>query len=158
MFLTKLRTLGVILLGLALFGTPAGVLTYRALADEQEETKTEGPAPAAKAGDELGELLKQRVEVAQQGLKAAQEEFKAGNGTMEQLTGWSRKIAEAELDRGNGKAGLAALEEHVERVKELEKASRARFDAGLISPQELAAARYARLDAEIWLARVKAKQ
>jgi hypothetical protein len=158
MFLTKLRTLGVILLGLALFGTPAGVLTYRALADEQKETKAKGPAAAAQAGDELGELLKQRAEVARQGLKAAQEESQAGRGTIEQLVGWSRKIAEAELDRGNRKAGLAALEEHVERAKEFEKASRARFDAGRISPQELAAARYARLDAEIWLARVKAKQ
>jgi hypothetical protein len=158
MFLTKLRTLGVILLGLALVGTPAGVLTYRALADEQKETKAEGPAPAAQAGDELGELLKQRAEVARQGLKAAQAEFQAGHGTIEQLVGWSRKIAEAELDRGNRKAGLVALEEHIELVKDLEKVSRVRFDAGRISPQELAAARYARLDAEIWLARVKAKQ
>jgi len=90
--------------------------------------------------------------VARQGLKAAQEELKAGRGTIEQLAAWSQKIAEAELDRGNRKAGLAALEEHVERMKELEKASRARFDTGRISPQELAAARCARLHAEIWLA------
>src|SRR5262249_57251270 len=91
MFLTILRTLGVILLGLALFGTPAGVLTYRALADQQKETKAEGPAPPSQAGGELGELLKQRVEVTRQGLKAAQAEFEAGHGTIEQLVGWSRK-------------------------------------------------------------------
>jgi RNA polymerase sigma factor (sigma-70 family) len=154
MFLSKLRTYGVVLLSLLMIGIPAGVLAYRALADEP----TKEPPPAARADDALEELLKQRAEAAREGFKAAQQEFRAGVGTGEALAGWSRKIAEAELDRGNRKAGLAALEEHVERLKELEKVTQARFDAGRVSPQDLVAARYARLDAEIWLARVKAKK
>jgi outer membrane protein TolC len=101
-------------------------------------------------------LLKQRAEAAREGLKFAQAEFQAGRSTGEALADWSRKLAAAELDRGNPNSGLAALEDHVERLKELEKAKQVRFDAGRIPPQDMAAARYARLDAEIWLARVKA--
>jgi RNA polymerase sigma factor (sigma-70 family) len=157
MFLSKLRTYGVVMLSLLMIGIPAGVLAYHALADEPKEPKKE-PPPAARASDALEELLKQRAEVAREGLKVARQEFQAGVGTGEALAVWSRKVAEAELDRGNRQAGLAALEDHVARVKEWEKVTQARFDAGRVSPQDLAAARYARLDAEIWLARVKAKK
>jgi len=158
MFLSKLRTIGVVLLALLAVGIPAGVLTYRALADEPKATKKEAGASATKPGDALEDLLKQRAEVAREGLKAAQNDFRAGRGTGEALADWSRKLAEAEMDRGNRKAGLAALEEHVQRVKQLEKMAQRQVDAGIISARDLAAVRYTRLDAEIWLARVKAKK
>jgi hypothetical protein len=158
MSLSKLRMIGVVLLATLAVGIPVGGLAYRALAEKPKETKKEAPSPATQAGDALEGLLKQRAEVAREGLKAAQDDFQAGRSPGEALADWSRKLAVAEMDRGHRKAGLAALEDHVNRVKELEKAAQARFDAGRISPQDLAAARYARLDAEIWLARVKAKK
>ncbi len=170
MFLSKLRTVGVILGFLVLLGTGVGVLAYQrpptadpagdqlAAPAPEEKKKEEPPAPPVKGDEEIKALLKAKVEVAETVVKARMQEFLAGRGTLSVLLEFSRKWLDAELERAETKEEkLAALKTHLERMQEVEKVNKERYDAGRVSIAELASAQYERIDAELMLARAKAK-
>jgi hypothetical protein len=170
MFLNKLRTVGVVLACLVLLGTGIGVLAYQrppaadpagdqAAAPAPDEKKKEEPAAdKARADDEVQALLKERLEVAKDGYEACMQEFQAGRASHEQVWEWSRKVLEAELDRTDKKdERLALLKKYVEGMQDVEKITKARYDAGRLSITDLDAAKLARIEAQLRLAREKAK-
>src|SRR5262249_39055304 len=138
----------------------------------EEEEKTpkkpvkvagEETAPAAKATakpeDRLQKLLKERVEVAETEVKDLTENVQAGRGSPETLFEPSVRLLVAQRELTDNKADqLAAYEAHLKRMKEIEKISKALFDAGRISRIQFSPVRYHRLEAEIWLERAKAKR
>jgi RNA polymerase sigma factor (sigma-70 family) len=167
MFLNKLRIAGVILVCLALLGTGVGVLAFQrpgapppggdqaAPADKKEDP----PAPPGKEDDEVEKLLQARVEAADTEATRRYQEFQAGRGTLHLLLSSSVKRLEAELERTDKKdEQLAALKKHVELMRDVEKENQKRFDEGRVSPADLASSQHARIDAELRLARAKAKE
>jgi len=85
-------------------------------------------------------------------------QYVAGQGTLDILLGASRRLLEAEQLLNKEKANqLAALEQHLKRMKEAEAINQTRFDAGRIPIQDLAESRYYRIQAELWLEQAKGK-
>jgi RNA polymerase sigma factor (sigma-70 family) len=171
MFLTKLTTITVIALILTLAGAGAAAFTYRALAAEPKESKEEAPKPADGKGDdaqarraveaqhEVQILRAARAQAAKEVLDAILKEVEAGRTPLSEAVDWSRKWVLAELDRTDAKADrLAVLQAHLDRVRQNETEQETRFDAGRISERDRAAARYARVEAELWLAEEKARK
>ena len=112
-------------------------------------TKEPQKAPAA-----LEQLLKERLQAAQQGYKAA-----SNKGDEEKTYLWSRRWMEAERDMANNKAErVAALKGHFERMKKLELlALLAETRDCAPRLENLAPAKYYRAEAEIWLIKEKAR-
>ena len=116
------------------------------------------PAPSPAAPEVPQELLKARLETARKGLEAAQGEHKAGRGRLEAVFFWTQRVVEAELALSDKKADrIAAHEKLVKLAKDIEETAKAHFDVGQASHQELLDAAYRRIEAEIELARAKAK-
>jgi RNA polymerase sigma factor (sigma-70 family) len=170
MFLSKLRIAGVILVCLVLLGAGVGVLARQgqegappaggqaAAPAPDDKKKEEPPADKAKADDEIKALLKARADTAETVVNARYQEFVAGRGTLDILLRYSEKRLEAELEQTDKKEEqLAALKKHLELMQEIEKINQARFDAGRVSIADLAASQLARIEAELRLARAKAK-
>jgi RNA polymerase sigma factor (sigma-70 family) len=163
MFLKRVMTGAALLLTLAVLGIGGTVVTYRGLADEPKKAdapkKEPSPEPARKEEDALRKLLDERVEAAKVMVEARKEEFDAGRGTLDILLEASRCYTEAELERTTKRAErLAALEAQVKLLKELEDVSKARYDQGRLSIADYKQTQYARANAEIGLAREKAKK
>ncbi len=168
MFLSKMRTAGVVLACLVLLGAGVGVLAYQkpavdpggaqAAAPAPEEKKKEEPPAPAKDNAEVQALLKERLEVAKHGYAAARQEYEAGATGSEALVQWSEKVLEAELDRTDKKdERLALLKKHIERLQDAEEIQKARYDAGRVSIKDYDAAKLARIEAQLRLAREKVK-
>jgi RNA polymerase sigma factor (sigma-70 family) len=169
MFLKRVMTGAALLLTLAVLGIGGTIATYRGLADEPKEAnKAEPPKQAnkdqpgelaSKEEEALKKLLDERVEVAKVMAAARREEFVAGRGTTDIMLEASRQLAEAELERARTRPErLAALEKYVKRAKEAYDVSKARFDHRILSTADFKQSEYARLSAEIWLEREKAKK
>jgi hypothetical protein len=102
-------------------------------------------------------LSRARSEAARQGVEARLQEFLDGRGTLDLLLESSRELLESEHARATNDADLrAALERHWERCKLIEATNQRRYADGRIALQDYMQARYARLEAEIWLARPRA--
>jgi RNA polymerase sigma factor (sigma-70 family) len=159
MFLTKVTTLTVIALVLTLAGAGAA-FTYRALAAEPKESRKEEPPKAsAKQEEGIQTLRDAKAEAAKVALDIILVQREAGRATMTDAADWSRKWVLAELDRTQNKAErLAALQAHLDRMKMVEQERKAEFDAGHGSPTDVAAGRYARIEAALWLAEEKARK
>lgn len=79
-------------------------------------------------------------------------------GAVEELYQWSGRWLEAELDLGaDAAARTAALKAHLDRMKEVEKMAVALAKTGQGRDSDAAASRYFRTQAELWLARGRAK-
>jgi RNA polymerase sigma factor (sigma-70 family) len=90
--------------------------------------------------------------------QARWKQYNAGQGTLDIVLGASRRLLEAEQLLNRDKANqLAGLEHHLKRMKEAEAINQDRFNAGRIPVQDLAEARYYRIQAELWLGQAKAK-
>jgi Sigma-70, region 4 len=159
MFLTKLTTITVVTLVLALAGAGAA-FTYRALAAEPRQAGQEEPPKApAKPGDEIQALRDAKAEAAKAALDGILRLVETGRAPLRDAADWSRKWVLAELDRTDRRAErLAALQAHLDRMKRNEKEQETRFEAGQLPETDVAAARYARIEAELWLAEEKARK
>lgn len=116
------------------------------------------PAPENKDSEEVQKLKKARAEAAKATYEARWEEYKVGRGFLEPVCDWSRRWLEAERDMSTKKEEqLAALEAHLKRLKELEEMVTASFEAGRTAIGNVTAARYHRIEAELWLAQAKGK-
>ncbi len=111
-------------------------------------------------------LLKTRLDAAQQGYDAAANAFgevkRVGNVNFlvvkpEQICIWSVRLLNAQRDMSDKQdKRITALEEHVKRMKTLENKV-TELHPGLVSSIELASARWYLAEAELWLAKEKAR-
>jgi RNA polymerase sigma factor (sigma-70 family) len=97
-------------------------------------------------------LRKKKLSVAATGFTAANQRFIAGHDSAEEVYTWSRRWLEAEMEVNRSKAGrLAALRDHFQRMKELEKVVQARSRDGKVTVKDLSTGQFARREAEILL-------
>jgi outer membrane protein TolC len=72
----------------------------------------------------------------------------------------SKRLLTAEsedLNLNRKETNLKALQDHFDRMKKIQDIDQERFGAGRISIEDLAQAKYYRLEAEIWLERAKSR-
>jgi hypothetical protein len=110
--------------------------------------------PDAENGKRLAKLYKSRVEVARQMLDIVLKNYKDGNlPVVEVPYRWSCRLVEAERQASPLKADrLASLQAHLDRMRDVERVARDRFRSRIISVDEVKAAEFYRIEAEIWLA------
>jgi hypothetical protein len=114
------------------------------------------PSPAAPAaGATPKELAAARTEAAKAAFEAVKASVAVGRDPTEAIYTWSVRWLTAQLE-GGAKAP-AALEDHLQRMKELEAAVTAKFQSGTAAKGDTLAAAYYRAEAEVWAARKKLK-
>jgi hypothetical protein len=170
MFLTKLKTTMTALL-VAVTAITAGRAVH---ADEQQPAKNDQPAPkgekppqSPQKADDSAKLLKSRLDAAKATYKGTWESLgmvrRLGNAIIpivhpEELYTWSVRWLNAQRDMSDKRdEHITALEEHIKRMKDVQK----RVDAmtpNLIPAWLNSAAAWYLADAEIWLAKEKAIQ
>jgi multidrug resistance efflux pump len=81
--------------------------------------------------------------------------FRNGQGARpDDLYPWSRRWLEAQLElAGSKEARVAALRDHLDRMKDLEKITKGLADTGQGRTADASAGRFYRIQAELWLAR-----
>jgi RNA polymerase sigma-70 factor (ECF subfamily) len=159
MALVKVRSALVVacLVGIA---AGAGWLAYGSLAAEPPPPAATAPAAARKGEeprkeDATAALRKKKLQAAEQVYILRLKHLIGGtDNRAEDLYAWSKRWLESETEVNDGReARLKALRAHLDRMKELEKQTRERVEAGLknFRPEDASAAEYARTEAEIWL-------
>jgi len=101
-----------------------------------------------------------RRDAARKTFEARWRQYEAGErGCSSDLTlEWSRRWVEAENALNNKKPErLAAFDAHLQRTRRIEEVVRVRYEFGSEPTQDMTAAEYYRLEAEIWLAEEKLK-
>lgn len=166
MALLKLKSAAIIACVLAL-AAGAGWLTYRGLAAEPPAPVAAAPVPppkeeARKEDAAIAALQKEKLQAAEEAYTLMMEGQKAGQVVVtEEVCAWSKRWLESEKEVNPGRdAHLKALRAHIERMKELEKVTRLRAEAGRerVTFVDLRSATYARLEAEIWLRKAEAEK
>jgi hypothetical protein len=111
---------------------------------------------AAAGDDELRRLLKERYNAALDEANAHWQQFLAGREPQEQLVGCFGRLRDAGLPVHEKVADRLAFQQaYVDLLREVEKISQAKYDAGRVPVAELYHARYLRLDAEIRLLQLR---
>jgi RNA polymerase sigma factor (sigma-70 family) len=129
------------------------LLSYLVRVTDKDEKS--GPGPLTARGRDI---VKEMIQTAKTEQELRKQEFLTGRGSVDELYASSRRVAEAYgQDPTARKDFLTALEDHVKRMKEAEDIAKVRFDTGKITGQDLAAIKYHRLEAELWLEREKGK-
>ncbi len=114
-----------------------------------EEEPTRSPA----------EIAKEQIRVAKQAIEVLRALSRSGtiSPVDPRHLNWSRRIVDAERERGASKAELiAAIEDYWQAAKALEKRARAQHEAGQLTHADLYDAQYHVLEAELLLAKAKA--
>lgn len=102
------------------------------------------------------ELAKARAEAARKAYESIEQEYLEGKATQEQVRDWSNRWMRAQQDISNKKPDqLAAIEAHVTRMRQLEKAALGRFQSRRGNASEVSAAEYFRVDAELSLSKAR---
>ena len=111
--------------------------------------------PSTRPSDQsLAQLARERIQVAEQGRKLAEEHFRRGLTSGGEVLEWTRRLAQAHMDVPESKADrVAFLEGYVRQMKESEEVMKKRFEMGVCGPLDVASSQYYRLEAEIWLAK-----
>jgi hypothetical protein len=137
---------------------------------KKNETKTEekktGPAKEPKTADDTAAVLKARIMVAEKGYHEAWEDFgrtqRFGNvlilvGKPEDVYTWSIRWLKAQRDLGaKHEDHVAALEAHLKRMIELQNRVK-QVSKDLLPPRAELEAEWYRLEAQLWLAKEKAR-
>src|SRR5689334_18619069 len=101
----------------------------------------------------VDDLLRQRLEAAQEGAKLAQNMYQSGMGDFQAVSTWQRRVISSELAMARTKEQrVAAMQKEVDRAKAAEELAKQRAAAGLAPALDSMAAKYERLDAEAALA------
>jgi hypothetical protein len=122
------------------------------LVDQREVAKAKRLA----ADEDLNRLLKDRLDAASEEFEARNKESIAGRGILDILISSSQRLLRSEQaiqDEPRGR--LAALDRYWVRMKQIDDRLRGWYEQGRVSIQDVALARYYRLDAErqLWEAR-----
>jgi hypothetical protein len=114
------------------------------------------PAPKEGKGASIRDLALAKLEAARKTCRIVAQEYIEGKATVEQVQAWSRRWldAEREVSKKNAET-LAALEGHVERMKDLEQAAQNRSGVKGALASDAGASEYFRLIAEQSLAQEK---
>jgi hypothetical protein len=109
------------------------------------------------ASNKLTRLRKAKVEAARQTYQVAWQNYKDGLvPPVEVPYRWSRRWLEAERELTDGKAEqITACKSHLERMREMERIERELRRSRLNPVNELTAAEFYRVEAEIWLAQAQ---
>jgi hypothetical protein len=106
--------------------------------------------------DELRKLLKERYNTAVRELRTADQEFRAGRITTDDLLRASRRVLHAQLELADRPAEqVAACEKYLDYMKDVEKLMLTGFNAGRVKPADMEMTRYMRQDAEVLLLRAQ---
>jgi RNA polymerase sigma factor (sigma-70 family) len=159
MTMTKLRTMAAVLLAVLGAGVGTGV-AFGLKAVEQPgaaERPKEAAGQRAQAEGAEAALKKALVEEARKVYEQDVRQLKvAFDIAAEDVYRWSRRWLEAQMDLAvNKEERMAALRDHLGRMKDLEKVMTAAARAGQRREADAAAGRYYRAQAELWLARAK---
>jgi hypothetical protein len=155
MFSAQRSTVLAGLVALGFTGIAWSVLGLTPAAPAQEQADQAKRAPA---NERLAKLLKARLEAVDVEIKGRRLEFLAGRGTLDiLLEAFKRRLTAQREMGGTSDELIEALEEYLKLTREVHEINEARFKAGRITIAELKQAEYARLEAEIWLERAKAK-
>jgi hypothetical protein len=115
----------------------------------------------ARADDKTKENAKGRLEAARKVYEGISQRARIDpNASLDpdKLALWSRRWMEAERDLGDTKEEkIAAVQGHLDRMKKLEGLVKAMRQSALVTPMEVAAQEYYRLEAEQWLTQARAK-
>ncbi len=85
-------------------------------------------------------------------------EYQAGRGTLDFLLDASRRLLQADLEKAHNKIErVTARKSHFNRVTEIEKINKLRYEAGKVATQDLEQSRFYRCEAELNLLREKKK-
>ena len=104
------------------------------------------------------ELLQAQLEIVQEVSTAHWEKFRAGRGTVDDVTLWSRRLLDARLAIATkGEERVAACKEYLDHMKVIEKVAKVTFEAGRTTIAEYKGAVYFRIEAEILLFKAEAK-
>jgi RNA polymerase sigma factor (sigma-70 family) len=107
-------------------------------------------------GDRMRTLLMARLDAAFEEAETRRRRYYEGKETLDIAIHSSLRLLEAERELSSKKADQrVALENHLQRMQELEKINRLKIDAGSLAAQDLAEVKFHRLQAEIWLERMK---
>jgi hypothetical protein len=141
MWTNRLRRAVVVLL---VCGTGTGVASRLCAAEPKPPVYDETALKKA-----LVEEARKTYEMDFRRLEAA-----AGGVTPEGLYRWSRRWLEAQLDpTGIKEDRIAALRDHLKRMRDLEKRTAALAQTGQGTASDASAGRYYRIQAELWLGR-----
>jgi hypothetical protein len=110
----------------------------------------------AGAGDSEGDLKKASLEAARQSFEkiwtlVKTADLKWERSDAELVYQWSRRWLDARISIGGASGVRAAVEEHLTRMKALEKLVQDRRERGVAALHEVPAARFYRLEAELWM-------
>ena len=87
-------------------------------------------APQEAKSPSTAQLNKARLEAARRACMALAQEFVEGKASVEQVHQWSRRWLNAQRDAAGRKSAIAeAFENHVDRMRQLEKAAEVRYEA-----------------------------
>ena len=103
-------------------------------------------APARSAGPRA-QLVQARADAAAKVFQLQERDYQQGRGTLDSLYGWSVRWFEAQGGKG---AGAGPAGDHLKRVQAIEAQVKSRYQAGMASGTEVAAAEYFRSEAELW--------
>jgi RND family efflux transporter MFP subunit len=121
-----------------------------------QEVRVGAAGPGPREAD-LPALARAQVEVSRKAYEAARKSLDQTRRAEEVYT-WSVRWLNAQRDVSNKKdERLAALEAHLQRMKDLEKRVEALHKGGRTSPLDPLAAEAYRVEAELWLAQEKAR-
>jgi hypothetical protein len=120
---------------------------------------TAGAAPLPEAAPVPPELLQARLTAAREAYALTEKALLTRtNFDAESLSRWSLRILEAQRPLCKNKDEvIAAAQEHLDRMSELEKTARKLVEVGVMPRNEMAAARYYRAEAEILLFQARGK-
>jgi hypothetical protein len=141
-------------LALVFFATPAFPLH---LQEERAGRRTVESQTDLKA--KIKQLQKEKVQAAKEDVDVRNRQLEAGFGisTVCFLLDASRRLALAQLETSEKTEDQTkALQTHFDTTKSIQELDQARFDAGRLSIEALSSTKSFRLEAEIWLERVKA--
>jgi RNA polymerase sigma factor (sigma-70 family) len=158
MSVTRRSIVAAAVLTAALIGGGAAALAYGTRGGDLGPKQGEGQPTAKKSPPSVAELAKQRLQAAREVYDRTRAQVAAGQASWQALADWSPHLLAAELDAATTRAErIDALQAHVDRLKENERLIERVADAGRAPVWEIARARCFRLEAEIRLAKEKAR-
>jgi len=116
--------------------------------------------PAAQPAESKAkaELVSQLIATAEEARKQAQELYRAGQGTVQEVHVWTMRLADARLLAAKDKKSrIEILTARVTAAEEMEKDATGRLTMGLVRHIDAIDARFARIQAQIDLANEEAK-
>jgi outer membrane protein TolC len=118
--------------------------------------QAKGPSPEEMA--ELKALCKERVEALQEAYRVKWEEYKAGRATLQVVLELRKELGKAEVDlEEKPEDRITILGNNVKMLKEVEDATKEKFDGGRVTYGDVQMSKAARLEAEIALQRERMK-